>query len=181
MDKTVAPPPTPKIDPELLEMEAERGAQETIIEKIQKLVGRRPHVKETPHGPRRDRKHGKTANEDRWKRRVMARAGDDYKPDPRTQPHARLGRARAKKSQAQINWEFREQARRALSRIKLTVIQPHCPDIRFVVGVPGLRTVWQLSQATNATMHAIPGLGPKRRQAILKYLHEHNVPTAWTA
>jgi hypothetical protein len=111
----------------------------------------------------------------------MERGAPGYKPDPRKQPHARLGRAKAVKSQAQIASEFRAAARAQLVKIKLHLILPHCPDIKYVVGTPGIRNVWQLSQQTNATMAAIPGLGPKRRKAILKYLHEHQVPTTWDA
>lgn len=179
------PPPAPVIDPELAEMEAAaasrttaeevRAAGESITQRLLRTVLQKRESKGRPtQGPASVPKAKMSAN------RAVARAVKSREaPDRSRTPHARLGRAKPKKSQSQINWEFREAARQALSGIKLVSIQVHCPELKYVVGHPGVRTVWQLSQLDTATVHAIPGFGPKRRQAVAKYLREHQVPCKW--
>lgn len=102
-----------------------------------------------------------------------------HKPDPAKQPFARLGRAKPVKSAMQREIEFRAAVRGELSRIKLTSILRECPEVKFLAGVPGFRSVWQLSQASTATIQEIPGLGPTRRKKIHTYLKGKNVPVRW--
>lgn len=103
------------------------------------------------------------------------------KPDRRKQPFARLGRAKVKPPQFILEANFRQDMRRALSAIKLAKLVPECPEMKYLVGVPGLRNVWQLSQAPTEWIKAIPGLGPARRRKVWEYLRSKNVPLRWEA
>lgn len=184
------PPPAPEVDDELAAMEAAnaesatsgKSAARVLTERLLATVLNRRTAKGTPtQGPKGGEKGVRDQRRSMSPDRAMARAATQASrtADRTRTPHARLGRAKAKKSPAQLNWEFREAARKALCKIKLTMIQVHCPEIKFVIGHPGLRTVWQLSQLDTATVHAIPGFGPKRRAAVAKYLREHQVPCKW--
>lgn len=181
--KLAAPPPTPEIDPELAAMEAEAGAPTgSVLERLLQTVLRRKDAKATSHGVPAEKGHRdrrRAAGQARMTRRAMERYGNN--PDRKAQPHARMGRSRLKKSPRQVEWEFKTQARQELSRIRLTTVLPQCAEIKYVIGTPGLKNVWQLCQASTATIHAIPGFGPKRRQAVRKYLVENQVPVAWEA
>jgi len=173
------PTMAPEIDDELAAMEANaagaRGVNRTQA-MLNAVLGKRSGKGTPSQGPTKQR-----SGQGRALRRQMERGAPGYRPDPAKRSHARLGRAKLVKSQAQIASEFRASARAQLSKAKLHLLLPHCPDIKYVVGTPGIRNAWQLSTASTATIHAIPGLGPKRRQAIRKYLLEHQVPVHWEA
>lgn len=196
MEKTVAPPPKPEIDPEVAEIEAnamrlrseDTGHSHAEVSRVQKLinglVGRQRAKGDPTQGPKNGAGKGvrdsrNVAGKDRRLRRAMERMGTD--PDRTKRPHARIGRAKVSNQQHRLAAEFRQAARKQLVKVKLTTILPHCPDLKYVIGQPGIKNVWQLSQQTTATINAISGLGPKRRKAILDYLHSHQVPTKWTA
>lgn len=163
-------PAKPEIDPELAEMEA--NAVHKFIDGLMGKIGGKGKGVPT-NGPQ-----GKPPS-DRSRRRALLRMGQPV--DPKTVTHGRVGRLKPVKSQFQENMEFRNAARSELVRIKLTTIQPQCPDVKYIIGTPGIRNVWQLSQAPAALIHSIPGLGPKRRQAVLKYLRDNQVPVVWVA
>lgn len=185
--RTVAPPPTPEIDPELAEMEAEASGKSkarVVTERLLRTVLARRESKGTPtQGPKGGEKsvrdQRRSMSEGRAIRRTVERSHPDYKPDPRKRSHARLGRAKPVKSQFQLASEYKAAVRAELSRIKVIRLIAECPEIKFVAGVPGLKTVWQLSQAPTAWIHAIPGLGEKRRQKLHAYLISRQVPVAW--
>lgn len=111
-------------------------------------------------------------------RRAMERVGVD--PDRRTQPHARIGRARLAKSDVQRGIEFRTAVRAELSRIKVYRLVRECAELKYLAGVPGLANVWQLCRASTETMHSIPGLGPARLAKVRAYLVGKNIPVSWS-
>lgn len=184
-------PALPEIDPELAAMEAEMAAAHgdepvsvdagTLQRILAGLRNKKHAVKSTgaPAKAGRDNRH--KAGYDRQMRRAVERGAEDYTPDRSKSPHARLGRAKPKQDHRFAVYEYKMAMRQQLSKIKLTMLLTECPEIKFVVGVPGLRNVWQLSQATTATVHAIPGFGPKRREAVRKYLVGRRVPCSWEA
>jgi len=181
--KHVAPPAPPEIDPELAEMEAEAGTKgksqaRTFMERILANLARKDKGRPS-HGPAGKEKHGPAPNVDRMMRRAIARVGTN--PDPKKTPHGRLGRAKAteRKRPSQIQYQLKQDARKALSRIRVTRLMTDCPDMKYVASVPGLGNVWQLCQASTPTIHEISGLGPKRRKAIHDYLASKNVPCKW--
>lgn len=187
MDKDkqlAAPPPTPEIDPELAAMEAGTAPRESMTERLLRTVLNRREAKGTPtQGPKAGEKGVRDSRRERGQGRTTRRAMERYKgtPDRKTQPHARLGRGKPVKSQAQLASEYRQVLRSQLSRIKITMLLAECPEVKFVCGVPGLRNVWQLSRATTEFIHAVPGLGPARRKKIKAYLQSKQVPVAWEA
>jgi hypothetical protein len=179
--KHTAPPAPPEIDPDLADLEAEakgKSQARTFMERVLANLARKGKGKPS-QGPVGKAKHGPQPNEDRWKRRQLARYGTN--PDPKKTAHGRLGRAKAteRKRPSQIQYQFKEEARKALSRIRVTRLLADCPDMKYVASVPGLGNVWQLSQASTPTIHEIAGLGPKRRKAIHDYLASKNVPCKW--
>jgi len=176
--KHVAPPAPPEIDPELAQLEAGKSQARTFMERVLANLGRKGKGKPSL-GPVGKAKHGSQPNEERWRRRAIARYGTN--PDPKKTPHGRLGRAKAVKSKtrSQIQYQLKQDARKALSRIRVTRLMTDCPDMKYVASVPGLGNVWQLCQASTPTIHEISGLGPKRRKAIHDYLASKNVPCKW--
>lgn len=169
----------PEIDDELAELEANApGAQgktrQNVHKFIQAIQGMAAKTAPTA-GPT-----GKPTS-DRTKRRALMRGVPGYKPDPKTRPHARLGRAKPVKSQAQLASEYRAAARGMLTKAKLTLVLPHCPEVKYVMEGTRIKNVWTLSQMTQEQINAVPGLGPKRRKALWTYLREHQVPTVWAA
>jgi hypothetical protein len=172
---TVAPPAKPEVDPELAALEAGRVERfvSNLIQKaaeVRKIhnVGVKSRVESRD---KRGGSHGRAA------RRALARS--DSGPDPRTRPHARLGRAKPVKSPQQWEWERQRAIQPVLSKVKLTMLLTECPEIKFVAGTPGLKNAWQLARATSETIHAIQGLGPARRKRIHAYLTGKNVPVVW--
>jgi hypothetical protein len=176
--QTSAPAPAlPEIDPEMAALEAgSKGKAKTLAESILAALSGRRTKGQPSLGPGSLPKTVMSA--DRATKRAVQRR---EARDPAKSPHARLGRAKPVKSKAQQESEFRAAIRAQLSRIPLTMILKDCPDVKYIVGVPGIRNVWQLSRASTATVHAIPGLGPKRRQAVRRYLAEQRVPVSWEA
>lgn len=185
MEKTVAPPPKPEIDPEVAELEANAPHAGHVQRFINNLVGRKSAKGDPTQGPKNGAGKGVRdvrglAGKDRRMRRALERMGTD--PDPRKRSHARIGRAKVANQQHQTAAEFRQAARKQLTKAKLEMILPFCPEAKYVKdALPKVRNVWQLSQLSTATVRAVPGLGPKRRKALLDYLHSHQVPTKWTS
>lgn len=121
----------------------------------------------------------RTSGRDRAVRRAVKRS--DSVPEVTGRAHARLGRAKLSKGTEQIAIEQRAATRAYLSKVKITLLVSECPDVKFLAGVPGIKTTWQLSQASTATIHAIPGLGPVRRKKIRAYLIGKRIPVIWEA
>jgi hypothetical protein len=153
-------------------MSDERTAVDNFVGK---MLGRQPAGKVGPQ----EALH-KNKNRDRRARRAIQRA--DGSPDPRTSPHARLGRAKLAapfKGPKQLALEEKAATRAYLSKIPVSALVADCPDMKFIAGVPGLRDTWQLSQAPSALIHSINGLGRVRRKKIHTYLVDKNVPVIW--
>lgn len=184
--KMAEPPPAPApVDDEMAALEAEAagamGVDASVVQKIlasfRKTVGRSPYAPVKSTGPVGKPKRGA----DRLQRRAMERSAPDWKPDPATRNSAvGIGRGKPVKSDAQKAIEYRRAVRNTLRGIKLERLVPSCPDVKHLLGNPGLKNVWQLTQAPTGWVHAIPGLGPKRRKAIHSYLTEQGVVTVWT-
>lgn len=176
-----SPPPIPEVDPELAELEEQAHKGKSIIRTIQERLLRTkgtPRSGQDPQrGGTRDKRHEMGMG--RRTRRAMARGGKD--PDRRKTPHARLGRAKARTPIFIQDANYRNEVRKALSRIKTIKLVVDCPEAKYVAGVPGLGNVWQLSQAPTAWIQSIPGLGPARRKKLRAYLVSKNVPVAWEA
>lgn len=167
--KGAPPPALPEIDDELAALEANSPARTGVMNRILNSIAAK--AKSPNHGPVKV-----TPDHSRRTRRAMARSAPDYKP---VNTHGRLGRAKPVKSQAQLAYEYKTAVRGALSRIKVVRLITECPELKFVAGTPGLKTVWQLSQAPTEWIHSIPGLGEKRRKRIHAYLIGKDVPVAW--
>jgi hypothetical protein len=129
----------------------------------------------TTEGPARPEIDPELAEMEQGFLRRMARAAPGP-PERAARSHARLGRAKPVKSRAQVAIELHSAIRAELRHLKLSQLQGECPEIKFVLG---LRTVWNLSQASTVTIHAIPGLGPARRKKVYDYLTSKNVPVSW--
>lgn len=173
-------PPPPVIDDELAEMEAANqvSATQKLIDSVLRRNRATPTNQKPPEKSHRDKRNSPEA-QGRSIRRAMLRQGQT--PDPKTRPHARLGRAKMVKSQPQLMIEYQAAVRGELSRIKLTRLQGECPEIKYLLGTPGLKNVWQLSQAPTAWIQAIPGLGPARRKKIRAYLTGKGIQVIWAA
>lgn len=183
-----APPPAkPEIDPELEAMEAEMAANgpKTLA---QKLVGaaatlmRGDSKGKKSKGPTGNRGNPNDQRHLMSEGRMAARAAKRMEGVDRSRsPHARLGRAKPVKSPEQREREYRRAMEAELKSINLTRLVKDCPEMKFVIGVPGMKNVWQLSQAPTEWVHAIPGLGAARRKKIRAYLVKQNVPVVWAA
>lgn len=173
-------PAAPVIDDELAEMEAHAHVSSVrkVIDSVMRQVKATPTNRAPNEKSHRDKRNSPSA-QGRTVRRAMLRQGQT--PDPKTRPHARLGRAKMVKSQPQLVIEYRAAVRGELSRIKLTRLQGECPEIKYLLGTPGLKNVWQLSQAPTAWIQAIPGLGPARRKKIRGYLVGKGIQVIWEA
>src|SRR5689334_9253482 len=94
----------PEIDDELAAMEANapgaRGVNRTQS-MLNAVLGKRSGKGTPSQGPTKQR-----SGQGRAVRRQMERGAPGYKPDPTKRSHARLGRAKPVKSQAQIASEF---------------------------------------------------------------------------
>lgn len=164
----------PEVDPELIAMEMAMApsAAAYVVAEADKKRETDPNMKH--HGPK-----GKTESMGRRERRARRIMKPTMEITGRT--HARIGRAKPVKSEMQRGIEMRRALREELSRMKLVTMIKDCPEIRFVAGVPGFRTAWQLTQASTATVSAIPGFGPKRRAAVRAYLTGHGATVLWEA
>ena len=160
----------PEIDPELAAMEASSPH-------VQGLVGRMIQGRRAAAGRAGKRSMQEPKSIGRRAQRALVRAdGLPQIPQGRIRSGAKLA-----KSKMQQEIEYRAVVRKMLWKIKLELLLPDVPDLRFVIGQPGLRNVWQLCQAPTGTIHEIPGLGPARRKKIRAYLIGKDVPVAWEA
>lgn len=163
----------PEIDPELAEMEAAmqeaRGRRngKSGGHDVDTLMPGGHDVLKTERKPKGVTKHRKAMG--RLMRRRYARA---QAPAVLATPNlCRLpSRAKPVKSQAQLLIEFKRATREELKRMTLVKCIRGCPDIRYIAGVPKLRTALQLVNANQEFINGIPGFGPKRRAKVHAYL-----------
>lgn len=173
------PPPTPEIDPELEAMEHEHhthvqskeASQRGLMGLLHRITGKRGRGMGTPSTGKVARNPKSDA---RYVRRAMARSGVD--PDPRRQPHARLGRAKAKTPQFILEAEQRTAVRRFLRKLKITSLTRECPEMKLV---EHFGSVLALASASTEMMKQVRGLGPAKRKKIHDYLSSKNVPVNW--
>lgn len=171
-----AAPDKPEIDPELAAMEA--TAVTSPVSTLQRLIGSAMSRAKPGHQPvaARDRRRGVSEG------RATVRAVKQLQgTDRKNTPHARLGGAKLVKPAWVVERDYKRAVRAELSKIKLSRLVGECPEMKWVAGVPGMKTAWQLSQAPTAWVHAIPGLGAARRKKIRKYLVDKGVTVLWEA
>lgn len=155
-------------------VEEERVAVDaSIMQRILRGIRGEKLSKSRNHGPQG--KQATPGQEGRWKRRLMARY--EGKPDPRTQPHARLGRAKMIRPQFMLAAEARAEADRILKRAKIEMMLADCPEMKYVQGA--FKNAFQLANASTPHIRSIPGFGPARRRKVYDYLKAHNVVVHW--
>lgn len=165
----------PAIDPELAAMEAEMAAN-AVLERAE---AKKSDPRSQPRPGRKSTRDRRSGGRKRTAKRNMAR--HDNAPDRASRPHARLGGAKLVKSEVQRASEERLAVRKYLSGVKVIRLIVECPEIKWVVSVPGIRNVWQLCQLPTESIRAITGLGPARRRNLRAYLISKNIPVAWEA
>lgn len=176
------PPARPPIDPELAALEA--GAHQQHEHAAHAQGGLANTIKRMLMGAGRTDKGVPSAGpqgtpaspgrEARWKRRAMARLGTD--PDPRGQPHARLGRMKARQPDWMREAEARREMERFLRKLKISQCVQECQELKLVAH---LGSVLALANSSDASIRVVSGLGPARRRKIHEYLTSKGVPVVW--
>lgn len=87
----------------------------------------------------------------------------------------------ARRTGAGRHWMEDVKAKRAMERalkaVRTSRLVGECPAMRSVVSTYG--NVFALATATTEAIRAVPGCGPKKRQAIKEYLATKNVRVEW--